>query len=109
MAQNSLLNNKDYISVQMEDQAIKPHGYSVGGEALPTSTMVTMSKSQSQTVVDIYFTLSPRSKNTSTSCESHGMYMFCTNGGVGFRFQLLQLQVQLTKDLTRPITCHFQD
>lgn len=48
----------------------------------PTSTVITLSKSQSQTVDNKCSTLTKCSKNTSTSCELHGTNTFRTNGGV---------------------------
>src|SRR5277367_1735829 len=48
----------------------------------PTSTVITVSKSQSRTVSNVSSTLTRCDRNTSTSCEVHVTNTFRPNGGV---------------------------
>lgn len=63
-------------------ESLKFHIYLVISHALPTSDVVTVSKSQRPTGDNVVFTWRQCFKRTVTSCKCHTTDMFSTNGGV---------------------------
>src|SRR5271155_3581319 len=85
MAHSHELNNTDIILPLATSQATKICEQDINFHLYPTSTVITVSKSQSRTVRNVLSTLNQCDRNTSTSCELHVTNTFRPNGGVECR------------------------
>src|SRR5271155_708122 len=82
MAHSHELNNTDITLPLATSQATKIREQDINFHLYPTSTVITVSKSQSRTVSNVLSTLNRCDRNTSTSCELHVTNTFRPNGGV---------------------------